>query len=275
MHFNPDHSNSVSLTGHVMEPPQRRQVRGDLTLVNVVLGCTDPAKGRTQRFKASFWGDNGEQVAAHVQAGMELAVRGRLRQYREEVTISVEEFYVVEGAYTPAPELATQEASLPSLGPNKLDCYDLYQNNRAEVVQIAQRKGIKEATVIGYVADCGAAGYPLDWSSLCRDAYLGPRECVIAVTADAIMEAAEECLSKGSETLESLQASLSKVREVLRQGPSGPMVEAQEDALLGSGFTYAQIRIVLAMMQLGISPDEWNHFIPHPQAGDQVETSVF
>lgn len=166
--------------------------------------------------------------------------------------------------------LQNSQRELQAPGPSKIECYDLYQSAQMEPQSIARRRKIKEGTVLGYIAECGAMGMPVDWSRLCTDAKLGPAGSEY-ITADEILQAVQTCKEELQLKPLNLIVETTKVRNALmRIQAAASKIQIQERLLQGSGFTHAQIKIVLAMMIQGISPNQWNSLIPRPQDSREV-----
>lgn len=157
------------------------------------------------------------------------------------------------------------DGTMPSMagriGPSKARCYELFTSG-VSAANIAKERNIKETTVLGYLAEVAATGQPIQWTNLCSEAKLGPAGSIFMSVDDVnacIDEVVEDITVLGFSGFNS--STIGKVRYRLQSSVEGKF-KAQEG--LGSGYTYSQIRIVLAMKLLGLKPTDWNAFLVEP-----------
>ena len=146
-------------------------------------------------------------------------------------------------------------------GPSKLKCHELFNCIGMSTHQVAQNISIKRTTIIIYLAECAAVGFPMRWDELCGNSRPGATGSLY-FTADEIMKAITTCKNEGHE-LTSLVINMNRVRAELLETSSNQKVLAQESVQSAGFIIYAQIKTSVAMMTQNIQPQEWNEFIPN------------
>lgn len=156
----------------------------------------------------------------------------------------------------------TGSKSSVQISPSKLTCHDLFSKHNMTAAKIAQERNIKEATVLGYLAEVGATGMNMDWVRLCTEAHLAPKGSMFISADDVnacIMEADLVIPDLGlssfsNETIGTIRGKLqSNVREKFLSQES-----------VHPGLAYSQIRIVISMIIAGLTSKDWNEFLLEP-----------
>jgi hypothetical protein len=129
----------------------------------------------------------------------------------------------------------------------------MYEEEGAGLEMVAAARGIKVGTVIDHLLAAAGAGAFSSWRQLANEVQLGPADSRWLSTAEVAEAVA--AVQQDTPGVHLGQLSLARIRQHLLAGPqTGPKVAALEAARGGDpALLYGAIKVVLAMLQLGVS----------------------
>lgn len=178
--------NSVTLTGIVTEPPIERITRKDGYLVELTLAIPRVARDMSRVYfdtcRVAFFDFSAQQAIQYCTQGAKIVVQGRLRSYRTYISITVNQFALVnettwpfgDDVYIePGRQIGGPSIVRPYLMKTVVAVHEEYEKGK-ELEEIAKERNYQLATVLSYLGEAAFYGLTVDFEYLARNCLLGP-----------------------------------------------------------------------------------------------------